>query len=146
MSCGGYRQAPHRPHLPLDPSPRSQKFKVGAITNTYNVLAYISDLAGHWGAAGELGYQGNGIWGNRAVFAPNTSAVFHDCSWTGAYSHDNILYGPSVVVSGSECPKTLTLAEWQALAPATNDVGSVYNSTRPSGAEIVAWGRVLLGM
>ena len=110
------------------------------------MLAYISDLAGHWNAEGESGYAPNGISGNKAVFAPDTNAVFHDCSWTGSYSHDNALYGPGVVVSGSGCKGTLTLAEWQALDPSHNDVGSTYNATRPWGWEIVAWGRPLLGL
>ena len=53
-----------------------------------------------------------------------------------AFSHD----------PRTELGKALTLAEWQALDPAKHDVGTTLNTTMPSGAEIVAWGRVLVGM
>ena len=47
-------------------------------------------------------------------------------------------------MSGGNCKRTYSLPEWQAVDPATNDVGCTVNATRPSPAEIVAWGRELL--
>ena len=119
--------------LTQPPFSRAQKFKVGAIRSFGNVLAYVSDFAGHWAAPGEEGARANAMFENRVVFAPDTAATYHSCSWTGAYAYSNTLYGPDVVVSGSGCPKDMTLAQWQALDPAVNDVGSSYNATRPSG-------------
>lgn len=94
----------------LNPSSAAQ---VGAIRSFGNVLAYVTDFAGHWcvasrcrgrgtrliggegralrilnlrrpascrSAPGDENDRPNGMWGNRVIFAPNTSAVYHDCS------------------------------------------------------------------
>jgi hypothetical protein len=121
-----------------------QKFKVGAIRNYDNVLAYISDLAGTWNGPGESGYETNAIHGSRVVFATAGSA-YHDCSWVGDLSFNSTLYG-TPVVRGKNCPKDLSLPEWQALNPAQNDVGSTVNATMPSAGEIVGWCREKLGL
>jgi hypothetical protein len=124
-----------------------QKFKVGAIRSYGNVLAYVSDFAGSWEAPGEEALRSNAMFDNSVIFAPNVSAQFHDCSWNGtAVSARNALFGPQVVVSGKHCSGSLTLAQWQALDPANNDVGSTWTAQRPLAAEIVAMGRVLVGM
>ena len=79
----------------------------------------------------------------QVIFAPNVSAQYHDCSaWL---AQNNSLYGPDVVVSGSNCAKTYSLPEWQAVDPTKNDVGCTINTTRPSAEEIISWGRALLG-
>lgn len=124
-----------------------QKFKVGAIRSFGNVLAYVSDFAGKWNGPGQEARQVNAMFDNTVIFAPNASAQYHDCTWNGtALATRNALYGPEVVVSGARCAATMTLAEWQALDPANNDVGSMWSAQRPSGAEIVAMGRKLVGM
>ena len=126
-----------------------QKFKVGAIRSFGNVLAYVTDFAGKWSGPGEEARLSNAMFDNSVIFAPNASAQYHDCTWNGtAVAARNALYGPQVVVSGSHCPSgaALTLAQWQALDPSNNDVGSTWVAQRPSGAEIVAMGRVLVGM
>lgn len=119
-----------------------QKFKVGAISSFGNVLAYVSDFAGNWNGPGEDGYQPNSMHSNTVIFAPTGSGQLHDCSWANL-SYGNQLFG-SVKVSGAGCKSTLTLAEWQALDPASHDPGSTLNSTIPTGTEIVGWGRALL--
>jgi len=122
-----------------------QKFKVGGIRSYDNILAYVTDFAGHWGGPGALGTESNAMFGNRVVFAA-PGAVYHDCSWVGALAHGNALYGaPSVAgggCGGGGAP--LSLAAWQQRDPAANDVGSTVNATLPSGAEIAAWARALL--
>lgn len=120
-----------------------QKFKVGAIRNYDNVLAYVSDLAGSWDGVGASGYETNAAFGNRVVFA-SAGAVYHDCSWVGALAHDNALYG-TPTIHGKGCPRDYTLAAWQALSP-DNDVGSTVNATMPAPGEIMGWCREKLGM
>ena len=121
-----------------------QKFKVGAIKNYDNILSYVSDFAGKWSGPGEDGYEPNGMSGNRVVFATD-GAQYHDCSWVGSLAYNNTLFG-SPLVAGASCPggKAMSLAEWQALNPQQNDVGSTSSATRPSGAEIMGWARALL--
>ena len=120
-----------------------QKFKVGAIRNYNNVLAYVSDLAGSWNGVGESGYETNAAFGSRVIFA-NANASYHDCSWVGNLAHDNTLYG-SPTIKGKTCANDYTLAEWQALS-ADNDVGSTVNATFPAPSEIMGWCREKLGM
>ena len=119
---------------------------MGAIRSFGNVLAYVSDFAGHWGGVGEDGWRTNAMFDNKVVFFVIGSS-YHDCTWTGSLSFSNALYG-APAVGGTQCPagKAMTLAEWQALDPAHNDVGSSLNATMPLGWEIVAWGRQLVGM
>ena len=119
-----------------------QKFKVGGIKTYNNIMAYVTDFAGHWDGVGELGYAPNGMSGNRVVFAA-PGAVYHDCSWTGPLAHSNALYG-APVVAGSLCKGPLTLPAWQKLNPALNDVGSSVNATLPFDEEIMGWARELL--
>jgi hypothetical protein len=120
-----------------------QKFKVGAIRNYENIMAYVSDFAGTWNGPGADNYETNAMFGNRVIFA-TANAHYHDCTWVGPLAHDNALYG-SAVVQGNQCkPSTLTLAEWQAL-DASHDKGSSINATFPTGAEIMGWARELLG-
>jgi len=122
-----------------------QKFKVGAIRNMNNVMAYVTDFAGSWSGPGTEFWAPNGMSGNRLVFA-GAVAKYHDCTWTGALAHDNTLHG-NPFVAGTACPgKQLTLREWQALNPSKNDVGSTVNATIPSPHEIISWGRALVGM
>ena len=123
-----------------------QKFKVGGIRTHDNVLAYVTDLAGHWDGPGELGYETNAAYGNRVVFA-TAGATYHDCTWGSGLARANALYG-NFSVRGSACAgnAALTLAAWQALDPAANDVGSTANATLPAPAEIVGWCREKLGM
>jgi hypothetical protein len=125
-----------------------QKFKVGAIQSYGNVLAYVTDFGGKWAAPGEEALSPNSMHDNKVIFLPNVSAQYHDCSWNGTgIAARNALYGPSVVVSGARCPKSaLSLAEWQALDPENNDVGSTWSAQRPAADAIVAMGRVLVGM
>ena len=142
------RNAPHVTLPPLArPSPCSLA-QVGAIRSFGNVLAYVTDFAGKWSGPGEEARRANAMFDNVVVFAANASAQYHDCSWNGSLAARNTLFGPQVVVAGSRCPggKSLSLAQWQALDPANNDVGSTVSAARPSGAEIVAMGRVLVGM
>jgi hypothetical protein len=120
-----------------------QKFKVGGILNYDNIMAYASDFAGSWNGPGELPLQPNAMHGNRVVFA-TPGARYHDCSWVGPLAHSNDLFG-SPEVTGAGCTGSLTLTQWQQLNPSTNDVGSTVNATLPSGAEIMAWGKELLG-
>ena len=121
-----------------------QKFKVGAIKSYGNILAYVTDFAGSWAGPGDDGYLPNSMYDNRVIFSPAGDAQYHDCTWSGL-AHDNALYG-AAHVSGAGCnKKTLTLAEWQAQAPATNDVGSTANATMPAAWEIIAWAHALLG-
>lgn len=119
-----------------------QKFKVGGIKNFDNIMAYVTDFAGHWDALGELGYAPNGMSGNRVIFAA-PGATYHDCSWTGTLAHSNALYG-APVVAGSQCKGSLTLTAWQELDPAVNDVNSSVNATLPLDEEIMGWARELL--
>ena len=122
-----------------------QKFKVGAIRNYNNVLAYVSDFAGHWNGPGESGYETNAMFGNRVVFAA-PGAEYHDCSWVGALAHDNALYG-TPTVAGANCKSAgYTLTEWQALSPDNNDAGSTVNATMPAASEVVGWCREKLGL
>ena len=121
-----------------------QKFKVGAIRNFNNVMAYVSDFAGKWSGPGEEMWETNAMFNNRVIFAPGADS-YHDCSWTGILAHDNTLYYSQnePEINGSDCKKSYTLPEWQNLAPG-NDVGSTVNATTPAPAEIIAWGRALL--
>ena len=122
-----------------------QKFKVGAIRSYSNVLAYVTDFAGKWSAQGEELLEPNAMLNNTVVFA---GEQYHDCSWNGTTAARNALFGPNISVSGARCPggRSLSLAQWQALDPAHNDVGSTWTAERPSGAAIVAMGRALVGM
>jgi hypothetical protein len=121
-----------------------QKFKVGAISSVGNILAYVTDFAGSWNGPGADGYLPNSMRDNRVIFSPAGSAQYHDCSWANL-AQRNALYGAAAHVSGAGCKKSLTLAEWQALAPASNDVGSTFNATLPSAEEIIGWAQALLG-
>jgi hypothetical protein len=119
-----------------------QKFKVGGIHSYNNILAYVTDFAGHWNGVGELAWATNAMYGNRVLFAA-PGAVYHDCSWVGALAYNNTLYGSPVVTSG-QCKGTYTLEQWQKLNPSVNDVGSTVNATIPTGQEIMGWARELL--
>ncbi len=113
-----------------------QKFKVGAIRNYDNVLAFVSDLAGSWNGVGESGYATNLISGSRVIFA-TAGATYHDCSWGGGLAQNSTLFG-TPAIRGKTCAQDLTLPQWQALS-ATNDVGSTVNATIPSPNEIMGW-------
>ena len=120
---------------------------MGAIRSYSNVYAYVSDFSGHWTAPGEEGLRANAMWDNAVIFAPSSSPlVYHECSWKGPFSYNNTLYSAEgVKISGGTCGnKNYTLREWQALAPAVNDVGSSLNTTMPSADEIISWGAALL--
>ena len=119
-----------------------QKYKVGGIRDYNNIMAYVTDFAGHWNGVGELAWETNAMYGNRVLFAA-PGATYHDCSWVGALAYNNTLYG-APVVSGGGCQGTLTLEQWQKLNPAVNDVGSTVNATMPTGQEVMGWGRELL--
>jgi hypothetical protein len=80
---------------------------------------------------------------NAVIFSPAGSGQYHDCSWA-RLARGNALYG-AAHVSGAGCKAAMTLEQWQALAPADNDVGSTANATMPAAAEIIAWARALLG-
>jgi hypothetical protein len=123
-----------------------QKFKVGAIRSYGNVLAYVSGFGEGWQSPGEQLNRANDMYDNVVIYA-NGSTRYHDCSnWTA--SGQRLYAAAPLVISGKDCPggAPLSLAQWQALAPARNDVGTTLNATMPSGAEIVAWGRALVGM
>lgn len=124
-----------------------QKFKVGAIRSFGNVLAYVSGFGEKWAAPGEQRDRANDMYNNVVVFAAPVGA-YHDCSAWSAGGQRLYASGGVSIGGGPSCPggKALTLAEWQALDPAKHDVGTTLNTTMPSGAEIVAWGRVLVGM
>jgi hypothetical protein len=120
-----------------------QKFKVGAISSYGNILAYVTDFAGSWNGPGDDGYAPNSMHDNAVIFSPAGSGQYHDCSWA-RLARGNALYG-AAHVSGAGCKAAMTLEQWQALAPADNDVGSTANATLPAAAEIIAWARALLG-
>ncbi len=119
-----------------------QKFKVGGIRSYSNIMAYVTDFAGKWNGPGELAWESNAMHDNRVVFA-SAGAAYHDCSWTGDLARSNALYGQPAV-QGAGCKGSLSLAEWQQLDPAANDVGSTVNATLPTGEEIMQWARELL--
>jgi hypothetical protein len=62
--------------------------------------------------------------------------------WVGKRSYDNHLVGANITLSG------MSLAQWQAMDPATNDVGSTYLNVpiAKQGPEIIAAARKLLAM
>jgi hypothetical protein len=125
-----------------------QKFKVGAIRSFGNVMAYASDFGGKWKAPGTILSTPNAMFDNHVIYDTiqhPTTQQYHSCApW---HAKNNTLYGPHVVLPcGTKgMKKSYTLAEWQALDPKTHDVGSKVVSEIPSGKEIIALARTLLG-
>jgi hypothetical protein len=127
------------------------KFKVGAIRFFGNVMAYVSDFGAKWNYPGKILATPNAMFDNHVIFAPKPDGdhrcLYHDCSpW---HATNNTLYGPSPKIKCFSAPKgtphSYTLEEWQALDPKTHDVGSKNVVAMPSGKEIVALARTLLG-
>ena len=108
-------------------------------------MAYASEFGGNWKAPGALSAVPNAMFGNTIIFNPTGSQNYHDCSpW---HAHDNTLYGPNVTLpcTAKGMKPSYTLAEWQALDPKTHDVGSKVFAATPTGEQVVAMARKLLG-
>jgi hypothetical protein len=110
-------------------------------------MAYASDFGGKWKSPGTVLSTPNAMFDNHIIFAPqnNKPMLYHSCSpW---HATNNTLYGPTVVIpcTTKGMKSSYTVAEWQALDPKTHDVGSKVVSKTPSGAEIIALARTLLG-
>ena len=66
--------------------------------------------------------------------------------WVGKRAYGNHLVGANITLDGPHA--SITLAQWQAMDPATNDVGSTYLnvSIAKQGPEMIAAARKLLAL
>ena len=144
-----------------------QKFKTGAIRSYGNVIACkrarislgvsllifqlgsvislctdASEFGGHWRTPGTIVDEPNAMFDNQVWFADHAQYHGTNSGWTGKRAYDNALVGANITMDN------LTLAEWQALDPTVNDVGSTYKNVpvRTQAAEIIAAARKLLSL
>ena len=82
------------------------------------------------------------MFDNQVWFTDHAQYHGTNSGWTGKRAYDNALVGANITLDN------LTLAEWQAMNPAVNDVGSTYKNVpvRTQAAEIIAAARKLLSL
>jgi|EP01047_Picozoa_sp_COSAG01_P027988 putative alpha-1,2-mannosidase len=119
-----------------------QKFKTGAIRSYGNVIAYASEFGGHWKTPGTIEDEPNVMFDNEVFFVDHAHYHGTKSGWTGKRAYGNALVGAGITLDN------LTLAQWQALDPAVNDVGSTYKDVaiHTQAAEIIAAARKLLSL
>eukprot|EP00729_Bicosta_minor_P007358 gene7358-24009_t len=121
-------------------------FKIGAIHSYGNVMAYVGDYGAKWSPTGNVASDSNTMHDNVVIFQPDDThkrpSQYHDCeAWN---ARNNSLYGEFGVTIMCANYTKYNLSEWQALDPATHDVGSTYHAGIPSGAAIVAMARTVI--
>jgi len=130
-----------------------QKFKTGTIRSYGNVIAYATDYGAKWKTPGTIVDDPNVMYDNKVWFVDG--AVYHAActgqkrggdAWVGKTAYNNALVGLNITLAG--CKGTMSLAEWQAMDPTKNDVGSTYADDRiaTQAAQIIAAARELLGL
>ena len=101
-----------------------------------------SEFGGHWRTPGTIVDEPNAMFDNQVWFADHAQYHGTNSGWTGKRAYDNALVGANITLDN------LTLAEWQAMDPTVNDVGSTYKNVpvRTQAAEIIAAARKLLSL
>ena len=80
-----------------------------------------SEFGGHWRTPARSSLP-NAMFDNQVWFTDHAQYHGTNSGWTGKRAYDNALVGANITLDN------LTLAEWQAMDPTVNDVGSTYKN------------------